>query len=111
MPTLPQLIEDDIRELNNALYALLLKSEAGTALVIDKGGFIITRVGEVNTFDLTTLAALSAASYAATESIASLVAERNFSSVYQQGDNYSLLVLNVDEHCLLALAFKAAISV
>ena len=111
MPTLPQLIEEDIRELNSVLYALLLKSEAGTALVIDKGGFIITKAGEVNSFDLTTLAALSAASYAATETIASLVDEKNFSSVYQQGDNYSLLVLNVDEHCLLALVFKAAISV
>ncbi|HXG48777.1 MAG TPA: roadblock/LC7 domain-containing protein [Methylomirabilota bacterium] len=111
MPTLPQLIEDDIREINNALYGLLLKSEAGTGLVIDKGGFVITRVGDVDSFDLTTLAALCAASYAATESLASLVGETTFSSVYQQGDRHSLLVLNVDRFCLLALVFKASISV
>jgi len=111
MPTLPQLIEDDIRELNNALQALLLKSEAGVGLVIDKGGFIITRLGQTDGFDLMTLAALSAASYAATETIAGLVGEMNFSSVYQQGDSYSLLVMNVDANCLLVLVFRAAISV
>ena len=111
MSTLPQLIEEDIRELNRALHDLLLKSEASAALVIDKGGFLITQVGEYHQFDTTTLAALSAAAFAATQGIAGLVNETNFSSVYQQGENYSLLVLNVDEYCLLTAIFSAKISV
>jgi predicted regulator of Ras-like GTPase activity (Roadblock/LC7/MglB family) len=111
MPTLPQLIEEDINELNSALDDLLLKSDGTTAFVIDKGGFVITQCGQQADFDVMTLAALSAASFAATESIASLVREKNFSSVYQQGDNYSLLVLNVDDHCLLTVIFKANLSV
>jgi predicted regulator of Ras-like GTPase activity (Roadblock/LC7/MglB family) len=111
MPTLPQLIEEDISELNSALNDLLAKSDATTAFVIDKAGFVITQCGQQSDFDVMTLAALSAASFAATESIASLVGEKNFSSVYQQGDNYSLLVLNVDDHCLLTVIFKANLSV
>jgi predicted regulator of Ras-like GTPase activity (Roadblock/LC7/MglB family) len=110
MPTLPQLIEEDIQELMRVLEDLLLKTEASVALVIDKGGFLITQCG-ANNLDTTTLAALSAASFAATQGIANLVDETNFSSVYQQGESYSLLVLNVDEYCLMAVVFKAQISV
>ena len=113
MATLPQLIEEDIEELNDALDDLLFKSEAATALVIDKGGFVITQRhqrGSRHEFDTTTIAALSAASYAATESIASLVSEKNFSSVYQQGEHFSLLVVNIDQYCLLAVIFGAQIS-
>ena len=58
-----------------------------------------------------TLAALSAASFAATESIAGLVGEQNFSSVYQQGDHVSILVMDVDEYCLITIIFKATLSV
>ena len=111
MATLPQLIEEDIREIDGALNDLLTKSEATSALVIDKGGFLITQCGEVRRFDFTTLGALAAAMYAATQGIAGLVSEENFSSVYQQGENFSLLVHNVDEHCLLLVIFRAQISV
>jgi predicted regulator of Ras-like GTPase activity (Roadblock/LC7/MglB family) len=108
---LPQLIEEDMREIDGALGDLLLKSEATSALVLDKGGFLITQCGDTRRFDTTTLGALAAAMYAATQGIASLVGEIDFSSVYQQGENISLLVNNVDEHCLLLVIFRAQISV
>jgi len=111
MATLPQLIEEDIRQIDGALNDLLTKSEATSALVLDKGGFLITQCGDVRRFDITTIGALAAAMYAATQGIASLVSEENFSSVYQQGENFSLLVHNVDEHCLLLVIFRAQISV
>jgi len=111
MATLPQLIEEDVQELSRALQELLMKTDASVAMVIDKGGFLITECGERNDFDTTTLAALSAASFAATQGIAGLVSESNFSSIYQQGDTFSLLVMNVDEYCLLTIIFKAHISV
>lgn len=111
MATLPQLIEEDIGEINNALQELLIKSDATSTVVIDKGGFIITQNGRTQDLDTMTLAALAAASFAATESIASLVGEPNFTSVYQQGDHSSLLVINVDEYCLLTVIFKATLSV
>jgi len=111
MATLPQLIEEDMRQIDGALGDLLTKSEATSALVLDKGGFLITQCGDTRRFDTTTLGALAAAMYAATQGIASLVGELDFSSVYQQGDNFSMLVNNVDEHCLLLVIFRAQISV
>jgi predicted regulator of Ras-like GTPase activity (Roadblock/LC7/MglB family) len=111
MATLPQLIEEDVQQLESVLLELLEKSDATTALIIDKGGFLIAHQGDGRQFDLTTIAALASGAYLANQTIANLVHEPNFSSVYQQGEKFSLFVVSVDECCLLAVIFKAQLSV
>ncbi|SPE52506.1 Roadblock/LC7 family protein [Verrucomicrobia bacterium] len=111
MATLPQLIEEDIARLDEELRELLTQTDATTALVIDKGGFLINSQGDARQFDLTTIAALASGAYMANQTIANLVHETNFNSVYQQGEKFSMFVVCVDEHCLLALIFKASVSV
>jgi predicted regulator of Ras-like GTPase activity (Roadblock/LC7/MglB family) len=111
MATLPQLIEEDIQQLDAALRELLKQTDATTALIIDKGGFLITHQGDSQQFDLTTIAALASGAYMANQSIAHLVHEPNFNSVYQQGEKFSMFVICVDEHCLLSVIFKAEVSV
>src|SRR5215831_5606684 len=111
MGTLPQLLEEDIRCLEEALRELLEKSEATTAVVIDKGGFLISSYGDSRQFDLTTIAALASGAYLANQTIANLVHETNFNSVYQQGERFSMFALSVDEHCLLLIIFQAGVSV
>ncbi len=109
--TLPQLFEEDIQRLDDVLADLLEKSEATAALVIDKGGFLICSQGESRRFDLTTIAALASGAYMANQTIANLIHENNFNSVYQQGEKFSMFVVCVDEHCLLVVIFKAQVSV
>jgi predicted regulator of Ras-like GTPase activity (Roadblock/LC7/MglB family) len=111
MGTLPQLIEDDIQQLDAAMRELLTKSDATAALVLDKGGFLIANAGEARQFDTTTIAALASGAFAANQTIAGLVQEENFNSVYQQGENFSMLVMDVDEHCLLLTIFPARVGV
>jgi predicted regulator of Ras-like GTPase activity (Roadblock/LC7/MglB family) len=111
MATLPQLIEEDIQRLDEALRELLEKSDATTALIIDKGGFLISGQGDTRQFDLTTIAALASGAYMANQTIANLVHETNFNSVYQQGEKYSMFVVCVDDNCLLVVIFKASVSV
>lgn len=111
MATLPQLIEEDIRQLEGALRELLKQTEASTALVIDKGGFLICHQGDSEQFDLTTIAALASGAYMANQTIANLVHETNFNSVYQQGDTHSMFAICIDEHCLLVVIFSARLSV
>ncbi|HWF20390.1 MAG TPA: roadblock/LC7 domain-containing protein [Verrucomicrobiae bacterium] len=111
MATLPQLIEEDVQRLDGILQELLAESEASTALIIDKGGFLITHRGESKEFDLTTIAALASGAYLANQTIANLIHEENFDSVYQQGEKFSMFVMNVDEYCLLTIIFRAAVSV
>ena len=108
---LPQLIEEDLRVLEGALATLVQRSEACLALLIDRAGFLITQGGEAGQFDTTTLAALAAGSFAAAQSMASLTRETNFNSLFQQGDHSNLLILTVDENCLLVAVFDSRITV
>ena len=107
MATLPQLIEDDILRLDETLRDFIGHTDATAALIIDKGGFLITHQGDSKDFDLTTIGALSAGAFMANQTIAGLVNETNFNSIYQQGEKFSMFVINVDEHSLLVVIFKA----
>lgn len=111
MATLPQIIEEDLQELDDSLVELLKQTDATTALIIDKGGFLIAHQGDSRQFDLTTIAALASGAYLANQTIANLVNETNFNSVYQQGETFSMFALCVDEHCLLVVIFRAQLSV
>jgi predicted regulator of Ras-like GTPase activity (Roadblock/LC7/MglB family) len=111
MATLPQLIEEDIHKLDGILSEFIKSADATAALIIDKGGFLITRQGEESDFDFTTIAALASGAFMANQTIAGLVNEKKFDSIYQQGDHYSLFVVNVDEHCLVVVIFKSEVGV
>ena len=111
MATLPQLIEEDIARLEEELRGFLEQSDATTALVIDQGGFLIASQGDARQFDLTTIAALASGAFLANQTIANLVHESNFNSVYQQGEKFSMFVLCINEQCMLVVIFKAQVGV
>ena len=70
MPGLPPLIEEDVQLMDSALDELLRRSEAAAVLIIDKGGPLISQRGAVGRFDNTTISALAAGSFCATQAIA-----------------------------------------
>jgi len=107
MATLPQLIEEDIERLNAALAEFLTQADATAALVIDKGGFLIAHQGSEENLDFTTIGALASGAFMANQTIAGLVNENNFDSIYQQGEQVSMVVSNIDEHCLLCVIFPS----
>ena len=107
MATLPQLIEDDIRQLDGLLREFIASTEAIATLIIDKGGFLITQQGDAHDFDMTSIGALASGAFMANQTIASLVNESSFDSIYQQGENFSMFVVNIDEHSLLVVIFKS----
>ena len=107
MGTLPQLIEEDIALMRGALKTLLTQADATAALLIDKGGFTIATQGEEGTMDFTTIGALASGAFLANQTIAGLVNEENFNSIYQQGSQTSMFCCDVDEHCLLVVIFPA----
>lgn len=111
MGTLPQLIEEDITLIDAALKELLKKSEASTAFIADKGGFLITSQGNQEDYDLTSIAALASGAFMASQSIAGMMNETGFNSTYQQGENFNIYIQDVDEHCLLLVLFPAGVGV
>lgn len=107
MGTLPQLIEEDIAAMSGALKSLLTQADATAALLIDKGGFLITTAGDEGAMDFTTIGALASGAFLANQTIAGLVNEENFNSIYQQGSTTSMFCCDVDEHCLLVVIFPS----
>jgi predicted regulator of Ras-like GTPase activity (Roadblock/LC7/MglB family) len=107
MATLPQLIEEDVRRLDETLREFLQQTEAALALVIDKGGFLLAHQGEPGEFDLTTIGALASGAFLASQTIAGLVNEKDFNHTFQQGEQFSLFTVNVDQYCLLVVIFPS----
>jgi len=107
MATLPQLIEEDIRNLNETLHQFIANTDTAASLIIDRGGFLITHQGDESDLDLTTISALASGAFMANQTIAGLVKETKFNSIYQQGEHYSIFVISVDENALLVAIFKS----
>ena len=106
MATLPQLIEEDIRQIDEVLLDFVRQANLIGALLVDKGGFLITNKGDTGDLDLTTIGALASGAFMATQTIAGLVNEKNFNSTFQQGEKFSLFILEIDDECLLVIIFS-----
>ena len=111
MGQFPQLHQEDLDHLNLVLNDLLKKSEANIALLVEKAGYLIHQCGKPEAIDTTTFATLGSNAYNAVQFMASLVNETNFTSMYQQGENFSTLMVNVEENSLLVLVFPTHITV
>jgi predicted regulator of Ras-like GTPase activity (Roadblock/LC7/MglB family) len=111
MGQFPQLIQADIDSIDAVLLDLLKKSEANIALLVEKAGYLIHQCGNPQEIDTTTFATLGSNAYNAVQFMASLVNESNFTSMYQQGECFSTLMVNVDENSLLVVVFPTHLTV
>ncbi|MEA3206964.1 MAG: hypothetical protein QOE70_21 [Chthoniobacter sp.] len=111
MGQFPQLNHEDIAHLNVVMHQFLEKSEANIALLVEKAGYLIHQCGSQEAIDTTTFATLGSNAYNAVQFMAQLVNESNFTSMYQQGENFSTLMLNVDENSLLVIVFPTHLTV
>jgi predicted regulator of Ras-like GTPase activity (Roadblock/LC7/MglB family) len=111
MGQFPQLNQEDLNHLDAAMRELLSKSEAHVALLVEKAGYLIHQCGNPESIDTTTFATLGSNAYNAVQFMAQLVNENNFTSMYQQGENFSTLMVNVDENSLLVIVFPTHLTV
>ena len=110
MANFPQLTEEDVRKFDEALNELLAKSEASTVLIVEKAGHLIHQCGSSHGGP-DQLATLAANAFAATQFMASLCGETNFTGMFQQGEKISTLIMNIEEHCILVILFSSTLSV
>jgi predicted regulator of Ras-like GTPase activity (Roadblock/LC7/MglB family) len=111
MSQFPQLNQEDIDLVHGVMTDLLKKSEAHVALLVEKAGYLIHQCGKPDEIDTTTFATLGSNAYNAVQFMAQLVNESNFTSMYQQGEHFSTLMVNVDENSLLVIVFPTHLTV
>ncbi|MSR65335.1 MAG: hypothetical protein EXS18_06085 [Verrucomicrobiae bacterium] len=106
MESIPILAVEDVAQIDAALNEYIEKSEADLALVLDRGGNIISQQGESNAPHLSIVAALAAGSFAATKELASRIGEPEFSALYHQGKGTHVFMNGVDENTILLTVFS-----
>ena len=97
--------ESDIEEITRVLQEVVKLSGAKCALLIDKDGHMVARTGSVRTFDLDTISALVAGSFAATCEMARLLGEEEFSVMFHQGHRDSIQLNLVGDRTILTVIF------
>ena len=99
------LLEEDFHRLEEALRRLRMDSNARAVFLIDKNGQQIAAAGEVETFDSTSLASLTAGNVAATDGLAKLIGEREFSVLFHEGQQDHIHISIVGGRAILVVIF------
>ena len=96
---------EDLYNLNLVLTSILDKSQSELVLLINKSGRLITWQGETSNYDTISIAALVTGSFASSSSIANLIGENEFASMYQEGKNSHVFVAQIDDSNILTMVF------
>ena len=102
--------ETDYRRLQSILERTQKDLRAHLVLLIDRSGHQIACEGPDQEIDQTALASLAAANVAATNGLAQIVGEPEFSVLYHQGAQRSIHISSVAERFSLVLVFDQTVA-
>ncbi len=97
--------EDDFGAITTSLQKFLVESNARCALLVDRSGQLVATVGEQPNFDPTAFATLTAADFSANDQLAKLIGERDFTSLFHQGEKESMYLADVARRVILVVLF------
>ena len=97
--------EVDHRRLTTVLDRLRHDANAKVAFLIDKNGQQLAAAGQIEGFDPTSLAALTAGNVAATDGLAKLLGETEFSTLFHEGEHDHLHINVVSGKAILVVIF------
>jgi len=99
------LYEEEFKLLEDALRRLRQEANSKAVFLIDKNGQQIASAGEVEQFDTTSLASLTAGNVAATDGLAKLIGEREFSVLFHEGQQDHIHISIVAKRAILVVIF------
>jgi len=99
------LLESDHARLVGVLERLRQDSNSKLVFLMDKNGQQMALSGNVDSIDTTSLASLTAGNVAATDGLAKLVGEREFSILFHEGEHDNLHINVVGGQAILLVLF------
>ena len=99
------LYQEEFQLLESALRRLRQDANARVVFLIDKTGQQIAASGDVAQFDTTSLASLTAGNVAATDGLAKLIGEREFSVLFHEGLRDHIHISIVAKRAILLVIF------
>src|SRR6476660_7151087 len=105
--TSPDLVlyEEEFQKINDALQRLRQDSNANVVFLVDKNGQQIAAMGDLTTLDTTSLASLTAGNVAATDGLARLIGEKEFSILFHEGEKDNIHISIVAQRVILVVIF------
>ena len=97
--------EEEFNQITALLQRLRVDASAKIVFLVDKNGQQIAAVGEIETVDTTSLASLTAGNVAATDGLAKLIGEKEFSILFQEGQKDNIHISIVGQRLILVLIF------
>jgi len=104
---LPDLLlyDEEFQRIKDALLRLRQDANANVVFLVDKNGQQIAAVGDLQTLDTTSLASLTAGNVAATDGLARLIGEKEFSILFHEGERDNIHISIVAQRVILVVIF------
>lgn len=99
--------EDDYGAIERSLQQFLYDSNSRCALLVDRAGQLVATVGEQPRFDPTAFATLTAADFSANDQLARLIGESEFNSLFHQGEQESMYLVDIARRVILVIIFDS----
>jgi predicted regulator of Ras-like GTPase activity (Roadblock/LC7/MglB family) len=99
------LYEEEFQKIKQALQRLFQDASALLVFLVDKNGQQIAAVGDMNSVDTTSLASLTAGNVAATDGLARLIGEKEFSILFHEGEKDNIHISIVARRVILVVIF------
>src|SRR5215216_7085507 len=97
--------EEEYQKIKDILHRLQVDSNSKIVFLVDKNGQQIAVMGDLENFDATSLASLTAGNVAATDGLAKLIGEKEFSILFHEGEKDNIHISLVAQRVILVVIF------
>src|SRR5213594_376230 len=97
--------EEEFNQIKQVISKLRTDANAKVVFLVDKNGQQIAAHGDIENLDTTSLASLTAGNVAATDSLARLIGEKEFSILFHEGEKDNLHISVVGGRIILVVIF------
>ena len=97
--------EEEFERISQLLNRLRVDASAKIVFLVDKNGQQIAGAGEIDQVDTTSLASLTAGNVAATDGLARLIGEKEFSILFHEGEKDNIHISIVAQRVILVVIF------
>src|SRR5499427_8315428 len=97
--------EEEFNQIKQVISKLRVDANAKVVFLVDKNGQQIAAQGEIENLDTTSLASLTAGNVAATDGLARLIGEKEFSILFHEGERDNIHISIVASRVILVVIF------
>src|SRR5246127_5362156 len=99
------LFDEEFQMIKDVIGRLKADAQAKVVFIVDKNGQQIAAQGDLQSLDTTSLASLTAGNVAATDGLARLIGEKEFSILFHEGEKDNIHISIVAQRVILVVIF------